>query len=151
MQLSGEVVINAPRQRVWEFLTDPRQVGQCAPGVTSVDVSADGEKFSAVAAVGFGTVKAQFVGEAEWLERDAPNLARVRAHGTAPGGSAADVVGEMRLTDSPDGATHMAWTSDVTVLGQLASLAARMLRPISQKLVEQFYACTKQKIEAGQG
>jgi hypothetical protein len=33
----------------------------------------------------------------------------------------------------------------------LASLAARMLRPISQKLVEQFYACTKQKIEAGQG
>jgi carbon monoxide dehydrogenase subunit G len=136
---------------VWDYLTDPQQVGQCAPGVAEVEVFDDGQKFRAIVAVGFGTVKARFVGEAEWLERDAPHRARLRAHGTAPGGSAADVLGEMSLSDGPDGATHMAWTSEVTVLGQLASVASRLMQPVSQKLVQQFYVCTKRKIEAGQG
>jgi len=125
-------------------------VGQCAPGVAAVEVLDEGRRFRATVAVGFGTVKARFVGEAEWLEREAPNVARLRAHGTAPGGSAADVVGEMRLSDAPDGATRMAWTAEVTVLGQLASVASRLMHPVSQKLVAQFYACTKRKIEAGQ-
>jgi carbon monoxide dehydrogenase subunit G len=150
MLLSGEVLIQAPRQRVWGYLTDPQQVGQCAPGVAAVEVFDEGRKFRATVAVGFGTVKARFVGEAEWLERQAPDLARLRAHGTAPGGSAADVVGEMRLSDGDNGATHMAWTAEVTVLGQLASVASRLMQPVSQKLVAQFYACTKNKIEAGQ-
>jgi carbon monoxide dehydrogenase subunit G len=56
----------------------------------------------------------------------------------------------MRLSDGDNGATHMAWTAEVTVLGQLASVASRLMQPVSQKLVAQFYACTKNKIEAGQ-
>ena len=39
MQLKGTVTIKAPRARVWEFLTDPHQVSQCAPGVESVEVT----------------------------------------------------------------------------------------------------------------
>lgn len=149
MLLSGEVLIQAPRQRVWDYLTDPQQVGQCAPGVSSIEVFDEGHKFRATVGIGFGAIMARFVGDAEWLEREAPNLARLRAHGTAPGGSGADVVGEMRLSDGPDGATHLAWSADVTVLGQLASVASRLMLPVSQKLVAQFYACTKSKIEAG--
>jgi carbon monoxide dehydrogenase subunit G len=42
----------------------------------------------------------------------------------------------------------MRWTADIVVLGQLASLAARMMAPVSQKLTEQFFACVKKKIEA---
>ncbi len=151
MQLSGEVLILAPRQRVWDYLTDPQQVGQCAPGVTAVEVFDEGRKFRATVGIGFGTIMARFIGEAEWLAREAPTLARLRAHGTAPGGSAADVTGEMRLSDGPEGATLLAWTAEVTVLGQLASVASRLMRPVSQKLVAQFYACTKNRIEAGPG
>lgn len=146
MQLSGRVVIQAPRQKVWDFLTDPHQVSQCAPGIESIEITEAGKKFRAVAGIGFGSVKARFTGDAEFVELDAPNRALIKAHGSAPG-SAADVVSEMKLSDTTDGGTEMAWTADIAVLGQLASLAARMMTPVSQKLTEQFFSCAKQKIE----
>jgi uncharacterized protein len=147
MQLSGRVVIQAPRQKVWDFLTDPHQVSQCAPGIESVEVIEAGKKFRAVAGIGFGAIKARFTGDAEFVELDAPNRALIKAHGNAPG-SAADVFSEMKLSDTADGGTEMAWTADISILGQLASLAARMMMPVSQKLTEQFFSCAKQKIES---
>ncbi len=146
MHLEGVTIIKAPRQKVWEFLTDAHQVSQCAPGVESVEIVVPGRKFRAVAAIGFGTVKARFAGDAEFVELDAPHRAKIKAHGNAPG-SAADVASEMILMDGPDGGTEMKWTAEVVILGSLASLAARMMGPVTQKLTEQFFACVKKKIE----
>ena len=146
MQLSGTVNIKAPRPKVWDFLTDPQQVAACAPGVESVEVVEPGRKFRATAAIGFGSVKAKFTGNGEFVELEAPNRAKIKAHGNAPG-SAVDVMSEMFLSDGPDGTTEMRWTADIVVLGQLASLAARMMGPVSQKLAEQFFAEAKKKIE----
>ena len=146
MHLEGVTIIKAPRQKVWEFLTDAHQVSQCAPGVESVEINVPGRKFRAVAAIGFGTVKARFTGDAEFVELDAPHRAKIKAHGNAPG-SAADVMSEMFLSDGPDSSTDMKWTAEVVILGSLASLAARMMGPVTQKLTEQFFACVKKKIE----
>ena len=147
MHLSGSVTIKAPRQRVYDFLTDPNMVAQCAPGVESITVTEPGKKFQAKAGIGFGAVKATFQGDAEWVELEPPSRAKVKAHGRAPG-SAADVTSEMKLSDTADGGTLMEWTADVAVLGQLASLAARMMVPVSQKLTGQFFDCVRTKIEA---
>jgi uncharacterized protein len=98
--------------------------------------------------VGLGGVKARFHGEVEVLELDEPNRAKLRAHGTATG-SAADAVSEMSLSDGPDDSTRVDWTADVNVSGQLASLAARLMMPVSQKLAAQFYDEVRRRIEAG--
>jgi len=147
MHLEGTVTINANRARVWDFLTDPNQVSQCAPGVESVEITEPGKKFRAIAAVGFGTVKARFAGDVEWLELEAPDRAKMKAHGNAPG-SAADVVSEMKLSDAPNGGTQLNWTADVTIVGQLAGLAARLMGTVSQKLTAAFFDCVRKKIEA---
>jgi carbon monoxide dehydrogenase subunit G len=148
MHLSGKVTINAPRARVYAFLTDPNQVSTCAPGVEKVEQVVPGKSFRATASIGFGTVKAKFTGDVEWLELDAPNRAKMKAHGNASG-SAADVVSEMILTDLPDGGTQLAWTADVNIVGQLASLAARLMGTVSQKLTGVFFDSVRKKIEAG--
>ena len=119
MQLQGTVNIKAPRQKVWEFLIDPHQVSQCAPGVESVEIIEPNRKFRAVASIGLGSVKARFSGNAEFLELDAPNRAKIKGHGSAPG-SAADVTSEMFLSDGPDGSADLKWTADIVILGQLA-------------------------------
>jgi len=147
MQLSGSVTIHAPRQKVWDFVTDPQKVSQCAPGVEKVEVMEAGRKFRATAAIGFGSVKAKFTGDAEFVELEAPNRAKIKAHGNAPG-SAADVMSEMFLSDGADGSTDMKWTADIVILGQLASLAARMMAPVTQKLTGEFFNCVKKKIES---
>ena len=146
MHLSGSVTIRATRERVFEFLTDPNQVGQCAPGVETITITEPGKKFQAKAGIGFGAVKATFTGDAEWVELDPPHRAKVKAHGRAPG-SAADVTSEMKLAEDGNGNTVVEWTADIAILGQLASLAARMMAPMSQKLTGQFFDCVRTKIE----
>ena len=148
MHLEGKVTINAPRERVYAFLTDPEQVTACAPGIEKVEQVDPGKSFRATASIGFGTVKARFSGDVEWLELEAPNRAKMKAHGKASG-SAADVVSEMKLSDADGGGTELHWTADVNVVGQLASLAARLMGTVSQKLTGVFFDCVRKKIEAG--
>ena len=146
MQLKGDVTIKAPRKKVWDFMTDPEQIGQCAPGVEKIEVIEPMKKYRGTVSVGFGSVKARFSGEVDVLELDEPNRAKLKAHGAATG-SVADAVSEMKLSDGPDGSTLVHWTADVNIAGQLASLAARLMVPVSQKLANQFYDEVRQRIE----
>src|SRR5436190_501477 len=114
MQLKGNITIRAPRKKVWDFLTDPNQIGQCVPGVEKIETIEPLKKYRGVVSVGLGSVKARFSGDVEILELDEPNRAKLKAHGTATG-SVADAVSEMNLSDGSDGATVVAWTADVNV------------------------------------
>lgn len=147
MLLKGEVTIRAPRKQVWDFMTDPEQIGQCAPGVEKIEVIEPLKKYRGVVSIGFGAVKARFSGDVEILELEEPDRAKLKAHGSATG-SVADAISEMRLSDGPDGSTLVHWTADVTVAGQLASLASRLMVPVSEKLAGVFYEQVKKKIES---
>lgn len=146
MLLTGDVVIHASRKKVWDFLTDPSQVGTCAPGVEKIEMIEPLRKYRGIVSVGLGSVKARFSGVVDIVALDEPNHAKLRAHGTATG-SAADAISEMSLSDGPDGATNVHWTAEINVSGQLASLAARLMEPVSQKLAAQFYDEVRRRIE----
>jgi len=146
MRLEGDVTIHAPRRKVWDFLTDPNQIGQCAPGVEKIETIVDMKRYRGVMSVGLGSVKARFSGEVEILDLDEPNRAKLKAHGTATG-SAADAVSEMSLSDGPDHSTIVHWTADINVSGQLASLVSRLMVPVSQKLAGVFYDEVRRRIE----
>lgn len=146
MLLKGDVIIHAPRKKVWDFLTDPNQIGQCVPGVEKIETIEDLKRYHGVVSVGLGSVKARFSGEVEILELDEPNRAKLKAHGTATG-SAADAVSEMILSDAPDNSTLVNWTADINVSGQLTSLVSRLMIPVSQKLASAFYDEIRKRIE----
>jgi len=146
MLLKGDVAIRAPRKKVWDFLTDPKQIAQCAPGVETVEELEPLKRYRGVVSIGFGAVKARFSGEVEILELNEPDFAKLKAHGSASG-SVADALSEMRLSDGPDDSTMVNWTANVNVSGQLASLASRLMVPVSQKLAQEFYERVRKKIE----
>ena len=146
MRFEGTVSINAPREQVFAFLTNPEGVSQCVPGLESIEVVEPGKRFRATAAVGFGTVKARFVTDVEWLELDAPARARMKARGKAPG-SVADVDSSMTLTQSGDCGTSLSWDHHLNVAGTIASVAVRLLGTVSQKLTGLFFDCVRGKIE----
>lgn len=147
MKVQGTVTINAPRQKVWSFLTDPEQVSQCAPGVESLEIIPPGDKFRAVASVGFGSMKVRFTLDAEWVDMAPMDRAGAKVHGTAPG-STVDASAEMNLSDGGDGGTQLDWMADVTVQGTIASLASRLMGSVTQRLTGEFFECVKGKIEA---
>ncbi|MDA1330083.1 MAG: carbon monoxide dehydrogenase [Chloroflexi bacterium] len=146
MKVEGKTMINASRERVWAFLTDPNSVAACAPGVESMEIIEADKKFRAVASVGLGNLKVKFNADVEWVELDAPNKARMKAHATAPG-SAVDVTAEMLLIEKESDSTEMAWSAEIHVLGTIAALAARMMSSVTQKLTGEFFDCMKKQIE----
>jgi hypothetical protein len=146
MHFEGNLSIKAPREKVWDFLTDPKKVSKCAPGLESLEIVTPGEKFRATTSVGFGSVKVRFVNDVEWVDLDPPNRARMKSHGTAPG-SGLDAATSMTLTDGQDGATDLAWTADIQVVGAVASLAARLMGGVTKKLTVAFFESVRKEIE----
>jgi len=146
MKLEGEVTIQAPRERVWDFLMDIEGMSVCVPGLESLETVEPDRLYRATASVGLGTVKVKFDADVEWLELERPSRALMKGHGTAPG-SAGDVTAEMVLSDGPDGSTRLAWWADVMVSGTIASLASRLMGSVTKKLTTSFFDCVKKKVE----
>jgi len=146
MHFEGSVPINASRDKVWAFVTDPNQVGQCGPGVEKIEV-VDDTHFKATAKVGIGFISARFNVDMTFAELQAPDKAVIKAHGQAPG-SAVDADAQMALSDGADGGTVMDWSADVNIAGTLASVGARLIEGTANKMIGQTFDCMKQKLEA---
>lgn len=145
MNFSGSVDIRAPRDRVWSFVIDPNQVGQCGPGVESIEVI-DDTRFKATARVGIGFISARFVVQMELAEQTAPERAVIKAHGQAPG-SAVDATAAMTLSGPPEGPTTMDWTADVALSGTMASLGSRLIEGTANKMIGQTFDCMRSRLE----
>jgi carbon monoxide dehydrogenase subunit G len=115
--------------------------------VASLEILAPRERFRATASVGFGSVRAIFVAEALWLDLVELERARMRVHGTSPG-SAVDAESEMLLADAGDGRTELRWSADVNVVGTIASIAARLMGGVAQRLTSAFFESVRRRIEA---
>ncbi len=146
MHFEGTVPIKADRQRTWDLLMDPQQVGGCGPGVERVEVI-DDTHFRVHAKVGIGLIRATFAVDVERTEAVAPDHAVLRGSGKAPG-SAVDGGARMVLSDGPDGTTVMDWTADVHIHGKLASVGARLIEGTAQKMIAQTFDCIRVKLEA---
>ena len=146
MHFEGTVQINAPRDRVWAFVIDPNQVGQCGPGVESIEVI-DDTHFKATAKVGVGFISARFVVNLEFVDLDAPSAATIKAHGQAPG-SAVDADARMELSDANGGGTTMDWSAEVNIAGTIASVGARLIEGTANKMIGQTFDCMRTKLEA---
>jgi uncharacterized protein len=147
MHFDGVVEIDADQGTVWKFLTNPESVSQCAPGLKSLEIVEPDKKFRVVVSVGFGAVKTTFSTDVEWVDFMPQDKATLKAHGKAPG-SAVDATSAMILASLPDGRTSLNWTADVVVVGTIASLAARLMGSLTEKLTNEFFSCVKAKIES---
>jgi len=146
MRFEGTLDIAAPRDRVWSFLTDPKQVTTCAPDVQRLDIT-DPHHFNVVVRAGVGPIKSTFTMNVQFTELDRPKHASVLARGQAPG-SAVEMVTNMDLAESDKNHTTMEWSSEVTVSGMIQQLGARLMQGAADKITQQVFACIKTKLEA---
>ncbi len=146
MDFSGSQTINAPIEKVWNFLMDVNNVASCAPGFQGMEELGE-EHWKAVVSVGIGAVKAKFTMDVTRTEKEAPKIMVIKARGKAPG-SNVDMTGDMDLTALDDNQTRMDWKAHVTVSGTIASVGARLMQGTVEKLTGQFFDCLKQKLQA---
>ena len=124
-QFSGDPVITAPRQIVWERLTDPDFIAASAPGVESVE-TVDPRHFTVVSGLGLGPMKVRFTMEVELfdvVERAIPQDALAR-EGPGLGGRRGERGAAGRSSRRAPGSTGRP-PSDVS--GTVASLGPRLV------------------------
>jgi carbon monoxide dehydrogenase subunit G len=149
MEFSGTQTMAAPIEKVWVFLEDVNNVAACAPGFQSMEELGE-EHWKAVVAVGIGAVKAKFTMDITRPEKEKPGHMTMKGRGKAPG-SAVDLNGDMRLTALDGGEqTQMDWQASVVVSGTIASVGARLMQGVAERLTGQFFDCLKSKLQTSE-
>ena len=72
MDITGEYLVPAPQQRVWEALNDPQVLKASIAGCQALEKVSDTE-FNAIVTTKVGPVSATFRGNVNLSELDAPN------------------------------------------------------------------------------
>jgi hypothetical protein len=137
MEMTGEVVIPAPRQLVWEGLNDPEILRQSIPGCEKIERSAENE-FTATVTAKVGPVKASFQGKVTLSDIDPPNGYRISGEGKGGVGFAKGGA-TVALTDA-EGGTRLSYNVDAQVGGKLAQLGSRLIDGTAKSLANDFFS-----------
>jgi carbon monoxide dehydrogenase subunit G len=141
--------IQAPPDRVWEYLIDPRQIVTCLPGAELTSVQ-DESTFLGKVKVKVGPVVAGYSGKVVVVERD--DVARViRMVGEGrenAGAGSAKVVITSAVTALPGGGTEVHVTADLDVVGKIAQFGRGMIESVNKQMFRQFTECVRAKLEA---
>ena len=111
MEFSGEYIINAPRQKVWEALNDPEVLRQAIPGCQEIEKTSDTE-MSATVKIKIGPVQATFKGKVTLSDLDPPNGYTITGEGQGGVAGFAKGGAQVTLSDGADGATIPALSGD---------------------------------------
>lgn len=144
MQMSGEAVLPAPRERVWAALNDPEVLKECIPGCESFERTGEAS-FAALVVAKIGPVKAKFKGNVELADLDPPNGYRLVGQGE--GGVAGFAKGGARVTlVEVEGGTKLLYQAEGQIGGKLAQLGQRLVDGVAKSLADQFFGNFARKL-----
>ena len=136
LKIEGSYTFNAPRDRVWQVLLDPKVMAQCMPGCESMNEVAP-DQFEAVMKVGVASVKGTYKGKVSIKDKQAPSHYVLSGQGSGgPGFMQGDVAIDLAETD---GQTVLKYSTDAKIGGLIASIGQRMLNGVAKMMVEQFF------------
>ena len=137
MELTGDVVINADRTRVWMALNDPVVLTACIPGCEAVEQVGPLEK-TARMMVKVGPVRAKFSGRI--LMSDVIEAERCAMTFEGSGGAAGMARGRSQVELSDEGEnTRLHYTVQASVAGKLGLVGGRMIDGAAKQMADQFF------------
>lgn len=152
MRIEKNVVVNAPAEAVWAFLTDPRRVASCLPGAAITD-QLDEQSWGGTMTVKVGPVTASYRGKMKFERLDAAaREAEIAATGQETRGKgAADMRMTSRVIERGPAETEVVIVSDVNVVGVLAQFGRGMIQDVSDQMFGKFSAAMRRQLEGEPG
>lgn len=137
MELTGDILIGAPREKVWAGLNDTEILARCIPGCESMEATSSTERTARVA-IKIGPVRARFVGNVR-MEDIRPNEGCVlRFQGSGGAAGMAKGHSNVELADE-DGGTRLSYTAQASIGGKLGQVGGRMIDAASKQMADQFF------------
>ena len=143
MIIEGTYEFTTPREKLWEFITNPATIGRCLPDLKSLEVENENQS-SAIVRVGVGPIRADFKFRIEIVDKQPMTHVRLKAVGSGSSGSV-NLDTAIELKEIPGGSA-ISYKSEVKVGGVMAGLGQRMMKDTADKTVAGIFECVKTQL-----
>ncbi|HUW80601.1 MAG TPA: carbon monoxide dehydrogenase subunit G [Acidocella sp.] len=137
MDMSGERLIEAPKEKVWAALNDPEILKACIPGCETIEKLSDTE-MKATASVKLGPIAARFTGNVLLSDLDPPNGYTISGEGQGGVAGFAKGGAKVALLEEPGG-TKLVYEVNAQIGGKMAQLGARLIDSTAKQYAETFF------------
>lgn len=146
MRIEETFQLQAPREVVFDFLSNGERVAGCVPGVEGFTERANGT-YEANLKAQLGPIKAMFKGEMS-LETSPPDRLQATGRGLdRSSGSRAEVTFTGELIEMDGGSvTRVDTAADVTIRGRLGQFGTGVIRATATELIREFVACANAQL-----
>lgn len=140
--------VQAPVERVWSYLIDPKRVVECLPGAELLEQKDDGTFLGAIK-VKVGPLSMSYKGQGKFTEINE------ETHQVRMVGDAREVTGSgstkvsMVSTVAPlaTGGSEISVSADIDLVGKIVQFGRGMIEEVSRQMFRQFSTCVKQHLE----
>jgi len=146
MKIEGTHEISAPREVVYNAITDPQILQRCIPGCQSLDKT-DENTYVATMKAGVGSVKGTFKGNVRLEDMQAPTHYRMIVDGKGAPGFVKGT-GIFNLEER-NGGTAIGYEGEMKVGGVIAGVGQRMIEAAAKMLAHQFFKSLENEIDGG--
>jgi carbon monoxide dehydrogenase subunit G len=139
MIIEQQVIVDAPVDRVWDFVMDVPAVSRCVPGVEEFEAVGQ-DTYQGAVKVKVGPIAVRLQGRVILSERD-PETHTARLDVMAAERRIASTVNAkttLSLVPRDDGTTELRIHTDAAVLGKLGEFGQAVLKRKADQLVEEF-------------
>jgi uncharacterized protein len=137
MKVTGEAILHAPVERVWQALNDPAVLVRTIPGCHRLEETGP-DQYAMTVVAGVASIKGLYQGNVRLTDQDPPSSFVLRADG-AGGPGTVDAYVTVRLRET-DGATRLDYDADATVGGTIAGVGQRVLAGVARRTANDFFA-----------
>jgi uncharacterized protein len=149
MDMSGEQLVPAPQQAVWNALNDPEILKACVPGCESIEPIADNQ-YQVLMVARVGPVSAKFKGKLTLSDIKPPDSYSLSFEGQGGAAGFAKGGAQVRLSRKDDH-TVLAYDVKASVGGKLAQIGSRLVDAAAKKVADDFFRNFNDKLGAMQG
>ena len=137
MEILGQQIIAAPRQRVWDALNDPDTLKACLPGCELVE-RVSPEEFRVIIKTAIGPLKARFQGSLKITEAQAPASCVMQFEGQGGAVGFGKGNSSVVLKEVAEG-TELSYEAKAQIGGKLAQVGSRLIDSVAKKMADDFF------------
>jgi carbon monoxide dehydrogenase subunit G len=138
MLIEGKFTLQAPIQEVWNFLLEPETLASCVPGAEKME-AIDAKTYESVVKQKVGPIAVRLKFTTALTELDPPRYVKAVGRG-ADIGKAGTFTQEtiVTLTELAQDCVEISYSSNVSLVGRLATFGERIMRAKAKEVGEAF-------------
>ena len=145
MKITGEYLLSANPDELWEMLNDPKVLEKVTPGIKTLEAQGE-DSYKAISEVKIGPVKGEFKGDLALKDKVEGESCVVVLDQKSKMGNVVAEIG-MKLIPKKENQTEVQYTGEAKMSGMLARMGQRIMSGVVSTLSKQFFQAMEKELQ----